>query len=77
MKVSKQYIEGMEGDDGRTLLGEINDTDAMSGSGVPAVKLSYEIRSVHTIPRFPRVVFDSKAFPLDEEAKLSIDHPAI
>ena len=67
----------MEGDNGETSLGEINDMDATSGSRVPAVKLSYEIRSVHTVPRFPRVVFDSKAFPLDEEAKLSIDHPAI
>ena len=67
----------MEEDNGGTLLGKINGTDATSGSGILAVKLSYEIRGVHTIPRFPRVVFDSKAFPLDEEAKLSIDHPAI
>ena len=77
IKVSKRYIKEMEGDNGKTLLEEINDTDATSGSGIPAVKISYEIRSVYTVPRFPRVVFDPKALPLDEEAKFSIDHPAV
>ena len=67
----------MEEDNGGTLLGKINDTDATSGSGVPAVKISYEIRGVYTVPRFPRVVFDPKAFPFDQEAKFSIDHPAV
>ena len=71
------YIKGMEGDNGGTLLGNINCADATSGSGIPTVKLSYKIRGVYTVPRFPRVVFDPKAFPFDQEAKFSIDHPAV
>src|ERR1700761_8612296 len=67
----------MEEDNGGTLLGKINDTDATSSSRVPAVKLSYKIRGVYTVPWFPRVVFDPKAFPFDQETKFSIDHPAI
>ena len=67
----------MEEDNGGTLLGKIDDMDATSGSGILAVKISYEIRGVYTVPRFPRVVFDPKAFPLDEEAKFAIDHLAV
>ena len=43
----------MEEDNRGTLLGKINNTDATSGSGVPAVKLSYNVRGVYTVPRFP------------------------
>ena len=77
IKASKQYIKEMEGDNGRTLLEEVNGMDATSGSGILAVKIGYEIRSVYTVPRFPRVVFDPKTLPLDEEAKFSIDHPTV
>ena len=66
----------MEENNRRTLLGEIDDMDATSSSGIPAVKVSYEIRGVYTVPRFPRVVLDPKTFPLDEETESSIDHPA-
>ena len=66
----------MEENNRRTLLREIDDTDAMSSSRIPAVKVSYEIQGMYTIPWFPRVVLDPKTFPLDEEMESSIDHPA-
>ena len=67
----------MEENNRRTLLGEIHDTDAMSGSRIPVVKISYEIQGMYAVPQFPRVVFDPKTFPLDKEAEFSIDHLAV
>ena len=51
--------------------------DLMSSPGISVVKVSYEIRSMYTIPLFPRVVFNPETFPLYKETQLSVDHPAV
>ena len=60
-------------DNRKTLLGEINDVDVMSGPGISVVKVSYEIQNMYAIPWFPRVVFDPKTFPLYKETQFLFD----